>query len=56
MEFLEWWFTEHYIWSTLLTSKFTFIWAIYKGLVIRGAVAFILMLLGSIKFGGDNES
>jgi len=45
MEFLEWWFTQHYIWSTLLTPKLTFIWAIYKSLMVRGTVAFFLAFI-----------
>lgn len=52
MEFLEWWFTEHYILATLFTAKFTLIWAVYKGLVVRGIVAFllcVLFIMGNVK-------
>jgi hypothetical protein len=43
MEFIEWWFTKHWIASTFFTPAMTLAWACYKGLVVRGIVAFLLM-------------
>jgi len=42
MIFMEWWFDSHYIMSTIFTPGFTFGWAVYKGLVIRGIVAIFI--------------
>lgn len=42
MEFIEWYLDKHYIISTLLTPILALIWAVYKGLVLRGIVAFML--------------
>lgn len=44
MDFITWWFDEHYIWSTLLTPTVTFAWCIFKGEVIRGVIAFLWMM------------
>ncbi len=42
MDFVSWWFGEHWFWSTLLTPALTFAWCCYKGLVVRGIIAFFL--------------
>lgn len=42
MDFIAWWFEEHWFWSTLLTPMFTFAWACFKGLFWRGVVSFLL--------------
>ena len=42
-DFLTWWFDVHWFWSTVLTSTMTFVWCIWKGEVVRGVVAFLLM-------------
>lgn len=41
-EFLSWWFTEHWFWSTVLTPWLCFAWACWKGLFWRGVMAFLL--------------
>jgi hypothetical protein len=40
MDFITWWFDEHWVWSTLLTPAITFAWCCFKGEVVRGIVAF----------------
>ena len=45
MEFLEWWFTTHWFWSTLLTPMLCFAWACFKGLIARGIVSFLLAFI-----------
>ena len=42
MDFITWWFDEHWFWSTLLTPMITFAWCVFKGEVLRGVVAFLL--------------
>lgn len=41
-DFITWLFDKHYIASTIFLPWFTFFWCCYKGLVIRGIVAFLL--------------
>lgn len=42
MDFISWWFEEHWFWSTLLTPAMTFAWCCFKGLFWRGVVSFLL--------------
>ena len=43
MDFINWWFDKHYIWSTILTPAITLAWCCYKGIVGRGIIDFLLM-------------
>lgn len=42
MTFIEWWFSEHWFWSTVLTAPITFAWCVFKGEVVRGVIAFVI--------------
>lgn len=42
MDFINWWFGEHWFWSTIITPHLCFAWCCFKGLFWRGVVAFIL--------------
>jgi hypothetical protein len=53
-DFITWWFDTHYIWSTLLTPAMTLAWCCWKGVVVRGSIAFICM--GGITFGASRRS
>ena len=46
MDFITWWFDKHYIWSTILTPFFSFIWCLFNddASKIRAVIAFILWL------------
>ena len=54
VDFIYWWFDEHYIVSTLLTPVMTLAWCVYKELIIRGIISGVLVIslvmgfLGSI--------
>lgn len=48
--FIQWWFDTHYIASTIFTPSITLAWCFYKGLALRGVIAFLLM--GGISFRG----
>lgn len=41
-DFITWWFEEHWFWSTIITAPLAFAWCCYKGLVLRGIMAFLL--------------
>mgnify|MGYP001583302460 CR=1 FL=1 len=47
-KFLAWWFDTHYIWSTVLTSFGSFMWAVYNDLTTRALVSFTLSFFPSI--------
>ena len=49
MDFIIWWFGDHYVLSTIFTPGLSFGWCIYNGLVIRGIISFILMGLAVSK-------
>ena len=49
MDFIDWVFDKHYILSTIFIPGLSFWWCVYKGLVIRGVIAFILMSLTAVK-------
>ncbi len=42
MDFIYWWFDEHYVWSTLLSPFVTFLWCCFKGLGWRGFSALMI--------------
>lgn len=45
MDFINWWFDTHYLWSTLLTPAMTIAWCCFKGdMVWRMIVAIFLYL------------
>jgi len=47
-QFFTWWFTDHYILSTLFTPFFVMIWTIFKGTFFpRGLIAIIIWLFFS---------
>lgn len=46
MDFITWLFNEHYIVSTIFFPGLSFMWCLYKGLVIRGIICFVLVILG----------
>lgn len=45
MEFLTWWFDSHYIISTIFTPGLTLAWCMFKEIVGRGIVAFLLWII-----------
>lgn len=45
MDFITWWFDEHYIFSTALSPVLTLAWSLYHGLIIRGIISGILTLV-----------
>ena len=49
MEFITWWFDSHYIVSTIFTPGMALAWCVYKGLVFRGIVAFLILGIGFSK-------
>lgn len=51
--FIEWWFENHWFWSTILTPAITFAWCVFKGEVVRGIIAFLFA--GFITLGGTEE-
>lgn len=50
MDFVNWWFGEHWFWSTALTPAVTFAWCIFKGEVLRGVIAFLLAGFITVKW------
>lgn len=44
MDFIYWWFDQHYIVSTLLTPTMTFAWSFYQESLLRGIISGILTL------------
>ena len=45
MDFLTWWFDEHYIVSTIVTPALSIAWAIYKDRAIRLLLSFVVLVL-----------
>lgn len=45
MEFLQWWFDKHYIFSTIITTEMTLAWCAFNGLIWRGLFCIFLILL-----------
>jgi hypothetical protein len=42
MDFINWWFDQHYIVSTLLTPVMSLAWCFYQELIFRGIISGIL--------------
>jgi hypothetical protein len=42
IDFISWWFDEHYIISTLITPGFTLAWCGFKGLIMRGIISLLV--------------
>lgn len=55
MDFILWWLDEHYIASTIFTPGITLAWCFYKGLILRGIIAFIFLGRIIIKFRGERN-
>jgi hypothetical protein len=56
MDFINWWFDTHYVWSTILTPVFSFIWGIYIDSVSRVIWAGIMVIIsGSFGFSTINR-
>ena len=45
MDFVHWWFDDHYIISTVLTPLMTAAWCVYTESLLRGLVAGALALV-----------
>ena len=45
MDFINWWFDQHYILSTAFTPGMTLAWCGFKGLFWRGVVALLILLI-----------
>ncbi len=42
MDFITWWFQEHYIISTIITPGLTLVWCGFNGLLVRGIITFFI--------------
>ena len=51
MDFIMWWFDDHYIWSTILTPKLSLIWAVYVGSVGRAFGCFLPVVCWAVVMG-----
>lgn len=48
MDFITWWFTEHWILSTLFTPGFTFLWCVFKGdMFVRTVISLLWYIISN---------
>ncbi len=51
MDFLNWWFEQHYIISVIMTSPITFAWCWFKGETLRASICAILIIFCGFRIG-----
>ena len=42
MDFVSWWFDQHFIVSTICTPLLTVAWCTYNEILVRGVAAFLI--------------
>jgi hypothetical protein len=47
MDFITWWFDEHYILSTVFTTNMSLAWSFFTGNVGRGVICTALIFIGA---------